>query len=81
MIFYLATKAILRQYQNGVLNILSHMVRPMNTHGEAGDYFHGMKKLMKKLLLTCLRKGGWTRERFDYIIISKMLIYFVSNLA
>ena len=37
LILYQANKAIFNKY--GVLDILSHMVRPMNTHSESGDFF------------------------------------------
>ena len=37
LIFYLANKAM--PNKNGVLDILSHVVRPRNTHGEAETIF------------------------------------------
>ena len=32
--------------KNDVLDILSHMVRPRNTHGDADDYFHEINSFL-----------------------------------
>ena len=72
LIFYLANKAI--PNKNGVLDILSHMVRPRNTHGvEAGN--RHVTIFMKLTASFNMLKRGWGGDQggFDYIITSKML--------
>ena len=44
LIFYPANKAI--PNKNGVLDVLNHMVRPMNTPGQARDYFYEIKSMV-----------------------------------